>query len=105
MNELTSTSSATGLLTPRQDRLEAAIVTALLTAQTRSQLRDHVLALADFLRVRGTDVESAVQMVRMLGARATPLMSDASESAVGDAPADRITMMVRWCTARYRRAD
>ena len=105
MNEMTSTSAAGELLTPRQDRLENAIVTALRAGQTRSQLRDHVLALADFLRVRGTSMESAVQMVRMLGARATPLMSASSDMAVGDAPADRITMMVRWCTTRYRRAD
>ena len=92
-------------LTPRQDRLEDAILQVLRTGGTRSVLRDHVLLLGDHLRMQGLSVERATSLVRGLGQRATPLMNMDGLPAVGDSPADRIAMMVRWCAARYSRAD
>ena len=92
-------------LTPRQDRLEEAIVQVLRAGGTRSTLRDHVVQLGDHLRMQGVSVDRATSLVRALGHRATPFMVMDPNPAVGDSPADRIEMMVRWCTARYTRAD
>ena len=92
-------------LTPRQDRLEDAILQVLRTGGTRSVLRDHVLLLGDHLRMQGLSEARATSLVRGLGQQATPLMNMDGLPAVGDSPADRIAMMVRWCAARYSRAD
>ena len=100
-----STLLAGTTLTPRQDRLEQAIVQVLRAGGTRSILRDHVLQLGDHLRMQGVSVDRATSLVRALGNRATPFMALDPNPAVGDSPADRIAMMVRWCTARYSRAD
>ena len=92
-------------LTPRQDRLEQAIVQVLRAGGTRSTLRDHVLQLGDHLRMQGVSMDRATSLIRALGHRATPFMVTDPNPAVGDSPADRIAMMVRWCTAQYSRAD
>ena len=92
-------------LTPRQDRLEQAIMQVLRAGGTRSSLRDHVLQLGDHLRMQGVSVDRATSLMRALGHRATPFMVMDPNPAVGDSPADRIAKMVRWCAARYTRAD
>ena len=92
-------------LTPRQDRIEAAIIDALRAGGTRSELREHVCQLADLLRIQGVSADGAFTVIRSLGQRATPWMNTRGKPAVGDSPTDRITMMVRWMAARYSRAD
>ncbi|MEP6619000.1 MAG: hypothetical protein ABJE47_06795 [bacterium] len=91
--------------TPRQARLERGILEALRTSGTRSELRDLVIEFTDYLRVRGITADRAISSLRALGARATPQMIPDDVAAVGDSAADRIGMMIRWCTARYFRAD
>lgn len=92
-------------LTPRQDRLERAIVDVLHRGGTRSALREPVVQFVDHLRLQGMGVDRTTTLVRALGQRAMPLMKVSDIPAVGDAPADRIAMMVRWCAARYERGD
>ena len=96
---------ATHELTPRQDRIERAILDALRSGATRSELRDQVRNLAQLLRMQGHAPERASALVSALGQRATPMMPPHDTSAAGDAPADRINMMLRWCAAEYSRSD
>jgi hypothetical protein len=90
-------------LTPRQDRIEAAIERVLRAGGTRSELRDAVYEFADFARIQRIPPERAVAMVKSVAMRAAP--SASVSPAVGDSMADRLTMIVRWCTARYYRVD
>lgn len=92
-------------LTPRQDRLERAIVNVLRANGTRSELREVVDQLAALLHVQGISADRAEGVVRAIGTRATPFMSPPDEAAVGDSAPDRIAMMVRWCHDRYYRDD
>ncbi len=92
-------------LTPRRERLEQAILNVLRAAGTRSELREHVIELSDYLRTQGLDVQQSLEVLRQIGQRATPFMAAGNHVAVGDAPADRIAMMARWMSARYHRAD
>jgi hypothetical protein len=92
-------------LTPRQDRLEAEMMSVLRRGGTRSSLRVVVDEFADYARLQGTPVESALSVVRSVAQRARPDIDARGESAVGDSVSDRITMMVRWFKARYHRAD
>ena len=92
-------------LTPRQDRLEAAIVASLRAHGTRSELRDLVERLSDLFRMTGVPLERAIGEVRALGFRAAPDMLAQGSTVVGESPDDRITMMVRWCSRRYLRGD
>lgn len=89
----------------RQDRLERAIFDLLRNNSTRSELRELVAQLADYLRVRGVSADKAISAVRALGLRAAPHMNADDVAAVGDSAADRIIMMVRWCSAQYHRSD
>lgn len=91
-------------LTPRQDRIEAAIERVLRAGGTRSELRDAVYQFADFARIQRIPPERAVAMVKTVAMRAAPASAPQS-AAVGDSMADRLTMIVRWCTARYFRVD
>lgn len=91
---------------PRQERMERAILEALRSRGTRSELRGRVIEFTDYLRLRGVPADGAVSSVRALGMRATPFMNaDDLLVAVGDSATDRMAMMVRWCSARYHRAD
>jgi len=91
-------------LTPRQDRIEAAIERVLRAGGTRSELREAVYQYADYARMQQIPPERAITMVKAVAMRAGS--SAAAEShAVGDSMADRIAMIVRWCTARYYRVD
>lgn len=92
-------------LTPRQDRLENAIVAALRSGATRSALREHVSSLAQLLRMQGHSPESATSLIESLARRAAPLMPSRDASVAGDAPADRLGMMLRWCASEFARSD
>lgn len=92
-------------LTPRQDRLESAIERVLRTRGTRSELRELVNQYADLARLQGVPAERAINGLEALALRTSETMTAESTPAVGDSPADRLALMVRWCTARYYRAD
>lgn len=91
-------------LTPRQDRIEAAIERILRAGGTRSELRDAVYEYADHARMQQVPPERVITMVKAVAMRASSGASVGSD-AVGDSLADRLTMIVRWCTARYYRVD
>jgi hypothetical protein len=91
-------------LTPRQDRIEASIVRVLRAGGTRSELREAVYEFADFARMQQIPPERAVSMVKAVAMRASASAATGT-LAVGDSQADRIAMIVRWCTARYYRVD
>jgi hypothetical protein len=94
-------------LTPRQDRIEASIVRVLRAGGTRSELREAVYEFADFARMQQIPPERAVSMVKTVAMRAAASAATAATGtlAVGDSLADRMAMIVRWCTARYYRVD
>ncbi len=96
---------ATQELTPRQDRIERAIIDGLRSGATRSELRDRVRDLAQLLRMQGHAPERASALISDLGQRAAPMMLPSDVSAAGDAPADRMSMMLRWCAAEFSRSD
>jgi hypothetical protein len=89
-------------LTPRQDRIEASIVRLLREGGTRSALRDSVHAFADLLWRQGVALEGAIDRITAVASRATPAITARAPQSVGDSAADRISMVVRWCAARYR---
>lgn len=91
-------------LTPRQDRIEAAIERVLRAGGTRSELREFVHQFADHARMLQVPPERAISMVKAVAMRAVT-STPATSSAVGDSLADRLVMIVRWCTARYHRVD
>lgn len=92
-------------LTPRQDRIESAIIAALRAGSPRSTLREHVRSLAQLLRMQGHSEERAAALLDALARRAAPLMPSTHVTAAGDAPADRLGMMLRWCAAEFSRSD
>jgi hypothetical protein len=55
--------------------------------------------------MRSAGASPAAALVSALGQRATPLMPAYDSAAAGDAPADRINMMLRWCAAEFSRSD
>ena len=91
-------------LTPRQDRIEAAIERVLSAGGTRSELREVVQQFADHARMQQISPERTITMVKAIALRA-PASGNGGSIAVGDSLADRMAMMVRWCTARYYRVD
>ena len=91
-------------LTPRQDRIEATIERVMRAGGTRSELRDAVYQYADHARMQQIPPERAVSMVKAVAMRASIGTIPRSE-AVGDSLTDRLSMIVRWCTARYYRVD
>lgn len=106
MREMQSTlDHAAPPLTPRQDKLEHAIVAALRAGAPRSTLREEVRSLAQLLRMQGHSADRAAGLFETLARRAAPLMPGADASAAGDAPADRLGMMLRWSAAEFSRSD
>jgi hypothetical protein len=91
--------------TPRRERLEGGVLSVLRAAGTRSELREHVLELVDYLRMCGFTQEDTSDTMRELVRRAAPYMAHGEDAAVGDTPTDRVHMMLRWTVTRYRRAD
>lgn len=91
-------------LTPRQDRIEAAIERSLRAGSTRSELREAVYRFADLARMQQVPPERAIARVKELARQAVPSVTPADQP-VGDSLADRLAMIVRWCAARYYRVD
>ena len=92
-------------LRPRQDRLEAAIERVLRAGGTRSELRELVEQFADLARLQGMPSDRAISTLKAIASRALTNAPVPIAPAVGDSPSDRIEMIVRWCDARYNRAD
>ena len=97
-------STETTELTPRQDRLESAIVVALQTRSTRSELRSAVTQLVDLFRLQHVPAETGVLRIRSIAVRASAALAQ-SDPAAGDAAAEQVGMVVRWATDRYWRRD
>ena len=95
--------AAPPVLTPRQDRIDATIERVLRARGTRSELRTAVYEFADLARLQGVSPERAVAQLKTIAMRAAPMLS--IEEYAGDSPADRMAMIVRWCTQRYFRVD
>lgn len=91
-------------LTPRQDRIEATIERVLRAGGTRSELREAVQQFADHARIQCIPPERALAMVKAVAMRAGPAL-DAGASVAGDSMGERLTMIERWCLARYYRVD
>jgi hypothetical protein len=91
-------------LTPRQDRIEAAIEGVLRKGGTRSELRAAVQEFADHARLQQIPPERAVSMVKAVAMRAASSAA-AWSSTAGDSLEERLVLIVRWCTARYYRVD
>jgi hypothetical protein len=91
-------------LTPRQDRIEAAIERVLRAGGTRSELREVVQQFADHARMQQIPLERALTMVKAVAMRAAS-SAPALPSSAGDSFDERLAMIVRWCTARYYRVD
>jgi hypothetical protein len=91
-------------LTPRQDRIEAAIERVLRAGGTRSELRELVQQFADHARIQQIPVERAIAMVKAVAMRAATSIAGRS-STPGESFDERLAMIVRWCTARYYRVD
>src|SRR5215212_1674127 len=92
-------------LTPRQDRIEGALVRALVSGATRSELRDIVHEYADLLRLQGSPPERTIASLRALVRRAAPRMPFRADSVACDSPEDRLNLIVRWCSAWLNGAD
>jgi hypothetical protein len=91
-------------LTPRQDRIEAAIERVLRAGGTRSELREVVQQFADHARLQQIPPERALTMVKAVAMRAASSAA-AWSSTAGDSLDERLALIVRWCTARYYRVD
>lgn len=87
-------------LTPRQDRIEDALVRALVSRATRSHLREIVHEYTDLQRLQGIAPERIIASLKSLVRRAAPKMPASEDSLVGDSAEDRITLIVRWCSIR-----
>jgi hypothetical protein len=98
-DELTSAEKP---LTPRQDRIEASIDRVLRAGGTRTELRELVYQYADLARVQGIAPERTLVAVKRIVERAHLAISG---NAAGDSAAERLALVMRWCTARYYRAD
>lgn len=91
-------------LTPRQDRIESTIERVLRAGGTRSELREAVYEFADHARMQQVPPERALMRLKAIAMRALPGREQVPD-AVGESMADRLVMIVRWCTARYYRVD
>ena len=105
MHGTTRLDSERSTLTPRQDRIEAAIMRQLREGAPRSVLRESVHAFADLQRQQGIAPERAVARVKAVASQGTAAIAARAPTSVGDSAADRMSMVVRWWAARYFRAD
>lgn len=92
-------------LTPRQDRIEDALVRILSAGGTRSELRDVVHQYADLLRLQGVSADRAIGSLKAVVHRALPKMWARNDSTAGDSAADFTAMSARWCAERFQQAD
>jgi hypothetical protein len=90
------------VLTPRQDRIEAALLRTLRANGTRSELRGIVYELVDLFRLQGIPYQRALDAVKAVAARAGAAML-AEGTAAGDSLSDRMVLIANWCSARYGR--
>src|SRR4051794_39946327 len=79
-------------LTPRQDRIEAAIERVLRAGGTRSELRELVQEFADHARIQQIPLERALTMVKAVAMRAASSVS-ALPSSAGDSFDERLAMI------------
>ena len=86
-------------LTPRQDRLEGALVRALVAGAPRSEVREIVREYADLLTMQGVSPDQTISTLQTVARRARPRMRERDESIAGDSADDRMAMIARWCTA------
>ena len=94
-----------GQLTPRQDRIEEALVRGLVAGATRSALRDLVHQYSDLLRIQGVSPDRTISSLKSVARRAVPRMQARENSIAGDSAEELMTLIVRWCSARLFRAD
>jgi hypothetical protein len=92
-------------LTPRQDRIEDALVRALASGATRSRLRDIVHEYTDLQRLQGIAPEQIIASLKSLVRRAAPRMRVHEDSLAGDSPEERSMLITRWCSVRCYRGD
>ncbi len=92
------------MLTPRQDRLEAAIARVFLARGTRSQLRDAVYQLVDLFRVQGVSPDVGIRIISDVSARAALASSGPGDADDGE-HGDRLTLVGEWAAHRYARDD
>jgi hypothetical protein len=99
-----SVSATLPLLTPRQDRLEAAVVQALRARGTRNELREAVYQLVDLFRLQRIPPAPGIARITDVAVRAARGSTN-TEGAPGDSTIDRLTLIARWATLRYSRGD
>src|SRR5689334_13145367 len=104
MSDLPSYLDAISPLTPRQDRLEGALVRALVAGAPRSEVREIVREYADLLTMQGVAPERTISALQAVARRARPRMRERDASIAGDSADDRLAMIARWCTAWVYRA-
>ena len=90
-------------LTPRQDRLEGALVRALVAGAPRSEVREIVREYADLLTMQGVAPEQTISTLQAVARRARPRMRERDESIAGDSADDRMALIARWCSEWARR--
>jgi hypothetical protein len=104
MPDIDFATSYSTVLTPRQDRIEAALLRTLRANGTRSELRAIVYDLVDLFRLQGIPFQRALDAVKALAARAGVSVL-AEGAAAGDSLADRMVLIAGWCAARYGRVS
>jgi hypothetical protein len=92
-------------LTPRQDRIEEALVRGLVARATRSELRNLVHQYCDLLRIQGVPAERTLALLKSVARRAVPRMQSREDSIAGDSAEELMTLIARWCSARLFRTD
>jgi hypothetical protein len=92
------------VLTPRQDRIEAALLRTLRANGTRSELRAIVYELVDLFRIQGIPYQRALDTVKAVALRAGAAML-AEGAAAGDSLSDRMVLIANWCAVRYGRVS
>ena len=91
-------------LTPRQDRIERAIVVALRTNAPRSRVREAVCDLVDYLRLLGHPAAHVREHVLAL-VRRNAWPDDVRDESAGLSSAERVSLASSWIAERTARAD
>ena len=91
-------------LTPRQDRIERAIVVALRTNAPRSRVREAVCDLVDYLRLVGHSPAHIREHVLAL-VRRNAWPDDVSDATASLSGAERVSLVSHWIAERTARAD
>lgn len=91
--------------TPKQDRLESAIRSALVEGHTRTTLRFAVEELTDLLRRQGVSAERTVARMRAVVSAVVPGRHRHLASDLAALVEDETELAVQWCVARFHRGD